>query len=232
MGAQTMTRERDVAQFDPHGKAWLAEMIWRVGCIQFGDFSVGRTVRNSPVYLNPKLLISRPDALARIASLIEAELQMAMAMRNQQVAPFDLIAGVPIGGLHVATALALQVRVPMVYARPSTTDIVERPHIEGIYRPGQTALIVDDLAAGGGSLVETAQSLRHAGLHVRDAVVLLNREQGAKRRLADLGIRLHPVLSLEVLLTYLHEQRRVSTEEYERAMAYLHREGEARSEFD
>ena len=218
---------------DPQSRLWLCEALWRLGGVQFGDFSLGRTVRHSPVYLNPKLLISRPGTLSRAASLIESELQMAMTRRKQPVAPFDVIAGVPIGGLHLATALSLQMVVPLLYARPDVgSQDDERPYIEGIYRPGQTAVIVDDLAAGGGSLVWTAEQLRRAGLHVRDAVVLIDREQGAGRRLEELGVRLHSMLTLEVLLTYLHEARRISDSDYEQSIDYLRREGEARSEFD
>lgn len=218
---------------DPQNRLWLCEALWRLGGVQFGDFSLGRTVRHSPVYLNPKLLISRPGTLSRAASLIESELQMAMTRRKQPVAPFDVIAGVPIGGLHLATALSLQMMVPLLYARPDVGgQDDERPYIEGIYRPGQTAVIVDDLAAGGGSLVQTAEQLRRAGLHVRDAVVLIDREQGASRRLDELGVRLHSMLTLEVLLTYLHEARRISDSDYEQSIDYLRREGEARSEFD
>ena len=99
---------------DPQTPLWLCDALWRLGGVQFGDFSLGRTVRHSPVYLNPKLLISRPETLARVASLIESELQTAMSRRSQPVAPFDLIAGVPIGGLHVATALSLQDRKSVV----------------------------------------------------------------------------------------------------------------------
>jgi orotate phosphoribosyltransferase/uridine monophosphate synthetase len=226
-----MTRPASGAE--PQGPLWIAELMWELGCVQFGDFSVGRTARNSPVYLNPKLLVSRPDALSRVAALIEAEVLMKIALRNRQVDPFDLIAGVPIGGLHIATALALQMRVPLIYARTDPLSLVGEPtHIEGIYRPGQTAIIVDDLTTGGGSLIDTAEALRQQGLFVHDALVLINREQGAARRLQDAGMRLHPVLSLEVLLTYLHEQSRIPGADYERAIAYLSREGEARSEFD
>ena len=52
------------------GRLWLAEALWKLGSIQFGDFTLGRTVRNSPVYLNAKLLISRPADLRRTAQLI------------------------------------------------------------------------------------------------------------------------------------------------------------------
>ncbi|MSQ28945.1 MAG: phosphoribosyltransferase [Dehalococcoidia bacterium] len=214
------------------GRFWLADELWQLGAVQFGDFSLGRTARHSPVYVNPKLIIARPSVLARIAILIEDEVRMAMAMRNHPVDPYDLLAGVPIGGLHIATALALQVRTPLLYVRPGGLPDEERPHIEGIYRPGQTALLVDDLATGGGSLVDTVSSLRRAGLHVKDTVVLIDREQGAHRRLESIGVRLHAMLTMEMLLTYLHSSKRITDEEFRTSMRYIEREGEARSEFD
>ncbi len=219
---------------DPKGRFWLCEALWRLGCVQFGDFSMGRTVRHSPIYLNPKLLIARPDHLARAAAVIDDELQMAMTMRNQQVARFDLIAGVPMGGLHVATALSLRTGTPLLYARPDDGDEDEgrRPRIEGIYRPGQVALVVDDLAAGGGSLVETVDRLRRAGMVVRDAVVLVDREQGAAHRLEQTGVRLHPILTLEALLTHLNAASLIAQHDFERAITYLRTAGDARSEYD
>lgn len=229
-----MTRPRRAGAPEPHGRLWLADLLWRLGSVQFGDFSLGRTVRNSPVYVNARLLISRPASLARAARLIDEELRLALSMRNPHVERFDLIAGVPIGGLHAATALALQTGAPLVYPRPPAPgeDPGARPPIEGSYGPGQTALVVDDLAAGGGSLAGTVERLRRAGLRVRDAVVLVDREQGAARRLEALGVRLHPTLTLEVLLTFLHAEGRIGGEDYRRAMRYLHREGDLRSEFD
>ncbi len=218
---------------EPQGALWIADVMWELGCVQFGDFSVGRTARNSPVYLNPKLLISRPEALAQVVALIEAEIQMKLALRNQQIAPFELIAGVPLGGLLFGTALAMQMETPLIYARLDPLALgAEQTYIEGVYRPGQTAILVDDLTTGGGSLIETAEALRQQGLYVRDAVVLVNREQGAARRLLEAGIRLHPILTLEVLLTFLNEQGRLAAADYQRAIGYLTREGEPRSEFD
>jgi len=215
------------------GRFWLADVLWQIGAIQFGDFSLGRTARHSPVHVNPKLIIARPEALARVAALLDEELRMAMARRKNQVAAFDLVAGVPIGGLHVATALALQAQTPLLYVRPGTPDDSEdRPHIEGIYRPGQTAIIVDDLATGGGSLVDTADKLRRAGIFVHDAIVLIDREQGAQRRLESIGVHMHAMVTMEMLLTYLHSTGKLNDEDYRRAMHYIEREGEARSEFD
>ncbi len=218
---------------DAQGRLWLADVLWRLGAVQFGDFSLGRTVRNSPVYVNAKLLISRPDALKRTLQLIADEIELGMIRRDPTFEPFDAIAGVPIGGLHLATGLALRLDKPLLYVRPPReADEVADPHIEGIYRPGERTLLVDDLAAGGGSLVDTAAALRNAGLMISDAVVLIDREQGATRRLEAMGVRLHPILSLEIMLKFLDSAGHLAEGDLDKALGYIRREGEPRSEFD
>ncbi len=67
---------------------------------------------------------------------------------------------------------------------------------------------------------------------VSDAVVLLDREQGAARRLEATGVRMHSLLSLAVVLTYLDSADLLREGDFDRAMGYLRREGEPRSEFD
>ena len=55
---------------DDVGNLWLAQALWDVGAIQFGDFTIGRTTEHSPVYVNLRLLISNPAALARAAGVM------------------------------------------------------------------------------------------------------------------------------------------------------------------
>ena len=55
-----MTSRDPSGRMDPQGRLWLADTLWRIGAIQFGDFSLGRTVRNvkngpSPQWLQDRL---------------------------------------------------------------------------------------------------------------------------------------------------------------------------------
>lgn len=200
------------------GNLWLADTLWKLGAIHFGDFTLGRTAIHSPIYLNLRLLISKPAALQRAARVIRDEIDARQRMLNPQVAPFQLVAGVPFGGLHLATAFSLAAKVPLVYVYPAH---LKNGQIEGLHEPGQRVLIVDDLITGGHSVLDAARSLADAGLLVRDVVVLLDRQQGGRELLRQHNINLISILTLEVVLNYLMSSGKISEEWYRRSLDYL-----------
>ena len=198
---------------------WLAETLWKLGAVQFGSFTLGRTTVDSPVYINLRLLIGHPTALWRAASIIWEEVQALQSMLHPQMERSDLVAGVPFGGLHIATAFSLHAKIPMVYLHPRPDSLGN--DIEGLYHPNQRVLIMDDLLAGGGSILETALQLGEAGLIVRDAVVLLDRQQGGREALRKQGINMVSILTLEVLMNYLMSSGKISEDSYRRTMDFL-----------
>lgn len=202
---------------------WLAEELWKLGAIQFGDFSLG-TALHSPVYVNLRLLISNPAALREAAEVMLAEVHTLQNMRHPHLAYYDLIAGVPFGGLHLATAYSLLSGTPMIYLHP-TRDGREQV-IEGTYTSGQTVLIIDDLITGGRSVMQTAARLAAENLIVEDALVLLDRQQGGQARLKRDGINLSAILTLEAVIRYLGTSEKILPERYHECMEYLGRSHE------
>lgn len=203
---------------------WLADTLWRLGAVQFGDFTLGRTTVHSPIYVNLRLLISHPAALQRVSQILLQEIQALQSKRHAQVDPFDLVCGVPFGGLIIAEAFSLSSKMPLIYLHPRKDDL--ESDVEGLYHPSQTALIMDDLITGGGSIVLTANRLRDEGLFVRDAVVLFDRQSGGRPKLEEAGIRLRSVLTLEVLLTYLKMNGKIGDDWYRKSMAFVEASGE------
>ena len=198
---------------------WLAETLWRLGAVQFGDFTLGRTTVNSPIYVNLRLLIAHPTALSRAAQILLNEVTTLQSMRHPQIEPFDVVCGVPFGGLLVAEAFSLAAKVPLIYLHPRKDDL--ESDVEGIYHPSQTALIMDDLITGGGSINLTANRLRDEGLFVRDAVVLFDRQSGGRGSLTQNGIRIVSLLTFEVLLTYLHSTGKITDDWYRKSMTFF-----------
>jgi orotate phosphoribosyltransferase/uridine monophosphate synthetase len=142
-------------------------------------------------------------------------------MRHPRVAPFDRVAGIPFGGLHLATVFSLIADVPMVYVHPSKDRDATTPFIEGTYQRGETVLLIDDLVTGGGNIIETAAFLGMAGLKVKDIVVLLDRHEGARDRLKANGYNLISILGLETMLNYLMASGKIEEDWYRKSIDYI-----------
>jgi len=198
----------------------LAKDLFNLGAVTFGDFTLGRTAVHSPVYIDPRRILGEPALLGRVARILDAEIRAGQGRRRPRLSPFSLVAGVPFGGLHLALAYSLLSEVPMCYARPAVTRGKDHV-IEGHHEVGQTALIVDDLMTGGGSILQNAHILEEFGLTVRDAIVLIDREQGGAENLRQHGYNVISILRLKTMLTYYHESSLITPTWYERSMNYL-----------
>jgi uridine monophosphate synthetase len=170
----------------------LAEGLFASGCVRLGEFRL-KSGETSPIYFDLRLLASHPGLLALAASAfwpILARLE------------FDVLAAVPYAGLPIATAIALQSGKPLVYPRKELKDYGTRSPVEGAFRPGNRAVIIDDVITTGGSKLEAAERLRSAGLVVEDIAVLIDRQSGGAEDLAGAGLRLHSVFRLNDVLDH------------------------------
>lgn len=199
---------------------WLAQTLFDLGGVQFGNFTVSESTVSSPVFVNPKVLISNPTALRVASKLMQQEIDLAQSLRRPRVHPFAVVAGVPVGGLLLASAYSLETNIPMIYARNRPEGTGKRG-IEGRFTPGDTTLIIDDLITRGGSILETAKLLEEHDLKVKDVIVLVDREQGATERLRHQGYNLISILKLDVMLNHYMSRGLISEETYQVCAEYL-----------
>ncbi|MFQ5942775.1 MAG: orotidine-5'-phosphate decarboxylase [Anaerolineales bacterium] len=176
----------------PTGEPNLADALLDTGCVKFGDFRL-KSGERSPIYFDLRLLSGFPDLLSQVAD--------AYAPILEQLA-FDRLAAVPYAGLPIATAIALQAGYPLAYPRKEVKSYGTGQFVEGGIEPGETAVLIDDLATTGASKFEAAERLAAAGLQVSDVVVLIDREGGARESLAEAGLSLHSVFTLSRLIEY------------------------------
>ena len=200
---------------------WLAQTLFDLGGVQFGNFTVSESAVSSPVFVNPKVLISNPTALRVASKLMQQEINLAQSLRRARAHPFAVVAGVPVGGLLFATAFSLETNIPMIYARVRPEGTGKRG-IEGRFNITDTALIIDDLITRGSSVLETAELLEENRLKVKDVVVLVDREHGATERLRRRGYNLISILKLDIMLNHYMSRGLISEETYNICAEYLH----------
>jgi uridine monophosphate synthetase len=194
--------------------AALADALLESGCVRLGAFEL-KSGGRSPIYFDLRRVVGSPELLSRVASLY---LPLLAGLR------FDRLAAVPYAGLPIATAVSLQSKHPLVYPRKETKGYGTGAAVEGGFKPGESVVVLDDVATTAASKFEAIDRLTAAGLLVRDVVVLIDREGGARHALAQAGYTLHAVFSLSQLLDHWEVVGAVGVDDIVNVREYMARE--------
>jgi orotate phosphoribosyltransferase len=162
----------------------FCKILLRTGSLKFGTFKLASGLL-SPYYVDLRLIPSNPEAFLRTVGMYRSVLEPDLIRRTQR------LAGIPTAGIAYAAVVALNLSKPLLYVRREHKEHGRERRIEGLLQPGDRVVILDDVVTTGRSLLEAAQAIRAEGGVVEDAVVLLDRQQGAKGQLQKSGLKLH-----------------------------------------
>ena len=191
--------------------AALADELLSAGCIKFGEFTLKSGLK-SPIYIDLRQIITYPKLLQQIA---DAYLPILKPLS------FARIAGLPYAAIPIATAVSLAGEYPMIYPRKEVKTYGTKAEIEGEYHAGETVVVIDDLATTGGSKFEAIEKLTAVGLKVKDVVVLVDRQSGAKESLEQAGYSMYAVLTITQMLEHWEAAGKVEKDKIEATRKFL-----------
>ena len=191
--------------------ASLADGLLSAGCIKFGEFTLKSGLK-SPIYIDLRQIITYPKLLEQVGA---AYLPLLKELK------FDRLAGLPYAAIPIATAVSLQGNYPMIYPRKEVKAYGTKAEIEGEYHAGEIALIINNLATTGGSKFEAIEKLTAVGLAVKDVVVLVDRQSGAKESLEQAGYSMHSVLTIKQMLDHWESTGKVEKDKIDATRRFL-----------
>jgi orotate phosphoribosyltransferase len=165
----------------------LADAVFRTAHLT-GIFTL-RSGQVSHEYFDKYLFASDPRLLGRIAERMTGLLPEGV----------EVLAGLELGGIPIATALSLATGLPAAFVRKQAKAYGTCRLAEGASISGKRVCIVEDAVTTGGQVILSAEDLLSAGAIVEDVICVIERDPEGRRNLEAAGLKLRSLFTMEEL---------------------------------
>jgi orotate phosphoribosyltransferase len=157
-------------------------------CRLTGEFTL-RSGQVSSEYFDKYLFEAQPALLARVVE----------QMVGLVPAGTELLGGLELGGVPIATVLSARTELPALFVRKvakkyGTCKLAEGPEVSG-----RRITLVEDVITTGGAVRDATRALRDAGAIVETVVCAIDRSPEGENPLADVDLEVRPVLTKAML---------------------------------
>ena len=179
--------------------------------IKFGNFRLKSGIM-SPFYFDLRPIISYPKILSELADAY---------IGKMQTLEFNRIAGIPFTGIPIATAISIRGAYPMVHCRAQQKKYGTQRSVEGVFKKGDSVLLIDDTITDGASKLESIDLFKHNQFTINDVLIFLDRKQGGSETLIKCGIRLHSVCDIFQMLDILTHRGQIDSKAYNQTLMFF-----------
>jgi len=153
--------------------------------------------KESNFYLDGRIITMTPEGVYLVASIILEWIKGA----DIQALGGPTLGADPIVGAVAALSHIQQIPLKAFIVRKQAKEHGTQRQIEGpALKPGERVVIVDDVATTGKSLVEAKAALDKIGVIVDRAIVIVDRNDGAKENLEATGCKLQAIFNIKELV--------------------------------
>lgn len=168
-------------------KAELAKSIFNTSYLT-GEFLL-RSGKISNEYFDKYLFESNPLLLKYISRY------MVELLPNGT----EMLAGLEMGGIPIATAISLDCGLPVSFIRKNAKNYGTCKVNEGPSMERKNIVIIEDVITSGGQVILSAEDIRKSGANILCTICVINRQQGGLEALEQVGIPLISLFTMDEL---------------------------------
>ena len=186
----SVDEDKDKSKDKGNKKEVLIAALKNCGAVKFGDFTLA-SGKKSKYYIDIKKASTDPVTLRIIAE------QAAGKIRDIDL---DIVGGVALGGVPIATAVSLETGLPLLLVRKDVKDYGTGGRFVGDLTDGARVGLMEDVTTSGGSVLDGISAVRDAGGVVDTVITVVDREENARERLDSVGVALIPLVKASDLV--------------------------------
>ena len=193
----------------------LSNALFRSGCLKFGTFTIKSGVL-SPYYIDLSWLLSSPSDFDCVTNLVAGRIRQLMASQR-----IDKLASIELKGALLLPSIACQLNLPSIVVRKAVKDYGLTGRIAGgSVTKGEHLLFFDDVVSKGTSKLEAIAPLEKLGAKVNHILVVVDREQGGRDTIEDLGYKVHAISTITELVKHLAHCSCISKDQADSVLSY------------
>ncbi len=170
-------------------RATLAQQIYTIANIR-GEFKL-RSGATSDQYFDKYRFEAQPTLLKAIAEHMAALVP----------AGTEVIAGLEMGGIPLATMLSQITQIPTAFIRKEAKSYGTCQFAEGTDIRGKKVLMIEDVVTSGGQVILSATDLRSLDAKLGCVLCVIDREQGGREKIANADLELKALFTRTELET-------------------------------
>ncbi|MFC2069996.1 orotate phosphoribosyltransferase [Chloroflexota bacterium] len=153
-----------------------------------GTFTL-RSGQVSNEYFDKYLFESKPELLAEIVDHLSEMVPEGT----------DILAGLEMGGIPIATALSSKTGIPAIFVRKQAKEYGTAKLAEGTEFAGKMVCVIEDVVTTGGQIVMSANDLRQRDADIEYVLCVIERDIKGRENLKKEGLELRSLFTMEEL---------------------------------
>lgn len=111
----------------------------------------------------------------------------------------DYLGALEMGGIPIATAIAFETGIPVVFVRKAAKEYGTCKFAEGPAIKGKRLTLVEDVITTGGQVVSSCEDLRGEGAFIEHVLCVIDRSEGQTQKLEQAGLKHIPLYTMAEL---------------------------------